>query len=276
MHTEQKKRWTRRCALVEGARAATVLGAAPVLAHCDLAAGAMQAGTGGALAQANVDAKALPQDLRVPRKVAGIALPDTALCKAAAHLAFAESPQTLYHHLMRTYVFAALRFKDLGVPFDEELSFVACVLHDLGLVDRFMSADGHFEIDGADAAMAFLAEHHIMGKRADIVWDAIALHTSAWVARRKRPEIAMVSLGAFMDVAGFEIDAVPPEAVEAVLAEFPRLDFKQSVIDTMIRSCKERPQAVLLTQFAETGRRHLPGFQPPILEDLVLAAPFDS
>ena len=163
-----------------------------------------------------------------------------------------------------------------GERFDRELAFLGSALHDLGLVERFMSPDQQFELDGADKAQEFLLAQGVPADRVATVWDAIAMHTTVWLAARKQPEVAIVSQGAFADVAGFGLDALDSARVAEVLEVFPRLNFKQSVIDTMVEHCRRKPQAVMLSQFAESGRRHLQDYQPPILEDLLLAAPFDS
>jgi len=42
----------------------------------------------------------------------------------------------------------------------------------------------------------FLLQNGYQKKKAEAVWDAIALHTSIGIASRKAPEIALVHLGA--------------------------------------------------------------------------------
>lgn len=48
--------------------------------------------------------------------------------------------------------------------------------------------------------MKFMQEHGVPQGCAEVVWDAIALHTNAAIAERKAKEIAMVSLRAAMAV----------------------------------------------------------------------------
>lgn len=210
----------------------------------------------------------------LPESVAGVAIPDSRLARAAATLAHGASPQPLFNHVMRSYLFAALLFDQRDVRYDRELAFVGCALHDLGLVDAYMSPDERFEVDGADAARRFLDEWHVPRRRSDVVWDAIALHTMSGIAVRKSPEIAMVSLGAGMDAGGANLDQLSPTAVDAVLAAFPRLGFKQASIQTIVSLCEKKPFAQLLHPFAEVGRRHVPDFPVPTVADLILAAPF--
>jgi hypothetical protein len=254
---------SRRLALIHGAKVFAALGAGVYLPACSAESPAPDSNQSGS-------------SFELPAPVAGVEFPDTALTRAAAELAFGASPQVLYNHCMRTYVFAALHFRGLGKTFDAELAFVGCVLHDLGLVDAFMSPAERFELDGADAAMKLMTELATPPDRAERVWDAIALHTSVSIASRKAPEIAMVSLGAVMDAAGLNLNVLASADVDAVLAAFPRLGFKQAAVETMIHLCEKKPLGQLLHPFADVGRRHLPGFTSPTIEDLMLAAPFSE
>jgi hypothetical protein len=219
---------------------------------------------------------AAPVHVCLPKRVAGIRIPDSKLARAAAGLAQSVSPETLYNHCLRTYVFAALLYKQRGVKFDEELTFVASALHDLGLVDQFMTPHENFPIDGADAAHAFLQSYDVTDQFRETVWDAIAVHGFAGYATRKAPEIAAIALGAGMDVTGQGLEELPAEEVAGVLAALPRLDFKRQSIATILHVCETKPLGVALTPLAEVGRAHLPGFAVPTLEDLFLAAPFEE
>ena len=48
----------------------------------------------------------------------------------------------------------------------------------------------------------------------ELVWDAIALHTTVGVPPRKRPEIALVQLGAAIDVGFVSLEMVAAELPE--------------------------------------------------------------
>ncbi|MGX9229938.1 hypothetical protein ACWV95_34310 [Streptomyces albus] len=91
---------------------------------------------------------------------------------------------------------------------------------------------------------------------------------------RKRPEIAMVSVGSGLDFAGNELEKIPSEILDDILDAFPREGFKKNAVDTMLSLCRTKPMSVLMHPFAEVGRRHLPDFAVPTVEDVLLAAPF--
>ena len=160
------------------------------------------------------------------KSVAGIPIPDTTLCNAAIDLLELSSPEFLCTHCLRTYIFGSLAVRGLGrVVIDEEAAFCGAVLHDLGLVPPYRR-DNRFEVDGADAAREFCGKHEVSRERTDLVWKAIALHTSPGIPTRLADEIALVHLGAGLDFLGLGLDQVPPRLVEELLEKYPRMNFK--------------------------------------------------
>src|SRR6202040_2795888 len=72
------------------------------------------------------------------KSVAGVRIPDTALCNAAVDLLESCSPAFLCSHCLRTYIFGSLAVKGIGRSVvDEEAAFCGAVLHDLGLVPPY-------------------------------------------------------------------------------------------------------------------------------------------
>lgn len=200
--------------------------------------------------------------------------PDTAVCKAAADLVQTCSAPFLFNHVMRTFAFGRSAGALPDARVDEEMLFLGSVLHDLGLVDRFIRND-RFEIDGADAAADFLSRQGYPDAKIAIIWDAIALHTTPGVPQRKQPEIALVQLGAGIDIGAVPGALVTPEAVEIILAEYPRLGFKKAMLEAMAEVVKRKPMTGALNLMGEIGRdlAHLP---IPRFCDIVHGAQFDE
>src|ERR1700733_11384043 len=94
----------------------------------------------------------------LPASVAGIRLIDSNIARLATDFSRTAYPPYLFNHAVRTFLFGSLVGRALGQKFDEEILYLACLLHDLGLTERF-EGDQPFEIQGAQAAKAFLAEH---------------------------------------------------------------------------------------------------------------------
>jgi hypothetical protein len=52
------------------------------------------------------------------------------------------------------------------------------MFHDIGLIDGHRAAHERFEIDGANAARAFLQRHGLPEDEIAVVWDAIAAYNA--------------------------------------------------------------------------------------------------
>ena len=211
--------------------------------------------------------------------VAGVTIPDTALCNAAVDLLEASSPEFLCRHCLRTYIFGSLAVRGLGRSvIDEEAAFCAAALHDLGLVPAYQR-DNRFEVDGADAARQFCSKHQVPPERADLVWEAIALHTSPGIATRLADEIAVVHVGAGLELFGLGLDQVPQQIVEEVLDRYPRMNFKTEFRKLLVEQCRNNPAAQVLTwsdDVARTAGCTLHGQPIPTASQLMSAAPYDE
>jgi hypothetical protein len=206
-------------------------------------------------------------------------MPDTALCCAAVDLLEACSPAFLCAHCLRTYIFGRLALSKIGRSVaDEEAAFCGAVLHDLGLVPPYRG-DNRFEIDGAEAAREFCTKHQVSPERADVVWQAIALHTSPGIPMRLAGEIALVHLGAGLDFLGIGLDQVPPHVLEEIFENYPRMSFKAAFKTLLIEHCRHNPAAQLLTWTDDVARSAgctLHGGPIPTATQIMSAAPFDE
>lgn len=189
-------------------------------------------------------------------------------------LARDHSPPFLFNHVMRTYAFGRDAAAMQGAQYDQEMFFLGAVLHDLGLVEKFIGED-RFEIDGADAAADFLSRQGYSDKKIAVIWDAIALHTTLGVPQRKQPEIALVQLGAGIDVGGIPRSLVTPESMEIILAEYPRLGFKKAMLEAMGAVVRRKPMTGMFNLMGEIGREQehltIPGFC-----DVIMRGEFDE
>ena len=200
--------------------------------------------------------------------------PDTEMCLVAMQLVRDHSPPFLFNHVMRTHAFGRDAGALRGMQYDQEMLFLGCVLHDLGLVEEFIGV-GRFEIDGADAAADFLSRQGYSDRKIAVIWNAIALHTTPGVPQRKQPEIALLQLGAGIDIGVIPRALVTPESVDIILAEYPRLGFKVAMLEAMGAVIRRKPETGVLNLMGEIGREreHLP---IPGFCDAVAHAEFDE
>ncbi|MFI6532089.1 HD domain-containing protein [Nonomuraea sp. NPDC050547] len=174
----------------------------------------------------------------------GLPFPRTALAiEAVRHARAIESPP-IFNHSMRTYLYGRFTGETQGVlpgrDYDDELFFLACVLHDVGLSEPG-NGRRSFEIDGADLAANWLVERGLPRDRAEVVWDAVALHLSPAIALRKRPEIALVTAGAGYDIGG-DGPPLPAGYAERVHAVLPRLRAAAALHDEILAQALADPR----------------------------------
>ena len=207
--------------------------------------------------------------------LAGIKVTDTPLVRDAVELARNSLKPYLFNHSMRSWLFGVLLSEDAERAPDPELLAVSTVLHDLGLAGRY-TAENRFEVDGADAARAFLKDRGISMQQTQVVWDAIALHTTRSIALHKEPEVVMTHLGIAVDVIGIGLDRIPQDKQRAVLIEFPRLAFKNQFRACLCNVVRRKPATSFDNFLRDFGTRYVDGFTAPSFVDLLANAPFSE
>jgi hypothetical protein len=204
--------------------------------------------------------------------IAGIAIPDSALAAEATELIREAESDLLFHHSLRVYVFGALQGERLGLRYDPELLYIGAIFHDIGLVEGHRSAHDRFEVDGANAARAFLRGNGIPEEAIRIVWDSIALHTTPGIPQHKEPEVALVTAGVELDVLGIGFDDLSAEQRADVLRAFPRVDFKNRIIDAFGAAIAHKPETAFGNVKADVLERTLPGYERPNFCHMILGS----
>ena len=110
--------------------------------------------------------------------IAGIAIPNSALAREATEFVRDASTQLLFDHSRRVFLWASLQAEQLSLDYDAELLYIGAMFHDVGLLEGHRSEHERFEIDGANAARAFLERHGLPEEQVMTVWESIALHTT--------------------------------------------------------------------------------------------------
>jgi len=214
-----------------------------------------------------------PADL--PVEVAGVPIPHSALARSAVRFAREACPEFLFNHCVRTYVFGTLLLKRKRGTYRADDAFVAALLHDLGLLQKFASARSSFEIDGAAAAEAFMREQGAPANDGDIVWHAVEMHDGKWaLTERQGPEAMLVALGAGADVVGFDPAEIDARQVTETLEAFPRLQFKRRFTDLLTDHCRRKPTSQRATWLEGLCREQVPGAWSDTVERTIDAAPF--
>ncbi|HVX12982.1 MAG TPA: HD domain-containing protein [Pirellulales bacterium] len=205
--------------------------------------------------------------------IAGIALPDSKLARQATDLLREFGTQLLFAHSLRVYLFGALRGHHRGLTVDPELLYVGAVFHDLGLTPKFRSPHHRFEIDSANAAREFLRSNGVDEATAGVVWDAIALHTTPEIPWHKQPEIALVTAGVEADVLGDGLDEIPIAAREAIIAAYPRTNFKQGIVQAFADGFAYKPATAFGTMNTDVLEQKVAGYRRPNFCEMIAANP---
>ena len=195
--------------------------------------------------------------------ISGVKIPDSKIAREAAELVRQHESELLFNHSVRVFLFGAAKGIRQNLKFDPELLFVAALFHDLGLVEAYHTETKRFEVDGADAARAFLKGHGIPEPKADLVWEAIALHTTPGIPQYMRPEIALTNAGVLVDVVGIGYDEYTPEQRAEIIADFPRGDFKNEFIEVQTCSALKKPLTTFGTVNFDYIEHRDPTFHKP-------------
>ena len=196
-------------------------------------------------------------------RIAGVVIPDTRLVADATELVRQASTPLLFNHSRRVFLFGALQGARRGLTFDPELLYVGAMFHDLGLTATYRHNEQRFELDGADEARRFLAVHHIPEESIRRVWLGIALHTTPEVPARLEPEVALVTAGVELDVLGIGYHDLDKAQIDAVLAAYPRPDFKRQILAAFTEGVKDRPATTWGTVNADLLAHFVPDRKPP-------------
>jgi hypothetical protein len=194
----------------------------------------------------------------------GVDFPTTPLALASLRFAGEVQPDWITHHGLRAYLFGRALGTARGAAFDDELLYIAALLHDIGLTDAADTGQ-RFEVDGADAVATFLESAGMEPERVGVVWDAIALHTSLGLTKRSPIEVRLMQAGTSLDVTGPK-EKVPAEVLEAL----PRGDTARRLADLIVAQVRRDPRKGRPTTFAgELLRQRHPKEAGPTFDDLI-------
>lgn len=169
--------------------------------------------------------------------------PDTALTRDVLELARSSYQEPLLGHCIRTWLWADLLADRDGIKPDEELLYVACLLHDIALTDSYRppATAACFAVHGGEVARTTLTSRG--ASYADDVAEAIALHMNIHVPLDQGVEAHLLHAGAHLDVAGTRAADLPRQTIREVVAKHPRDGFPACFAAAMRRESAERPDS---------------------------------
>jgi hypothetical protein len=202
-----------------------------------------------------------------------LSLPDSRAVRDACAQAEAESPAWLFNHVMRSWLYGARLAQRRGLAPDAELVAVAVLLHDVGLA-RGGAPDRRFEVAGADIGRAFALARDMGERRAEAVWDSIALHTTPSIAQHKGADVACCQNGIACDYGGLGYHELSDDNKKLILSAYPRLDMKNMLTTCLCGIAKNHPNTTRDNFIADFGTKYLPGYTRLSSVDFLHQAPF--
>lgn len=209
------------------------------------------------------------------RVLAGISLPESPLITEAVEYAQRLSEPYLFNHAMRSWLFAVRLGQLKAIDCDPEVVAIGTVLHDIGLTVG-VPGSNRFEVNGAAAARSFVKDRGYSDRRAQLVWDLVALNSTVSIALHKEPEVALGTMGIGLDYGGFGFELIPAAEMSEILSAFPRLKMKEQFADTCCRLVKTRPETSSDNFLRDFGERFVPGYKPISAVDFLMNAPFEE
>jgi HD domain-containing protein len=167
--------------------------------------------------------------------------PVTPAAEAALSVATRFCSPALLNHCIRSYLWGAMYGTAHGIAFDDELYYVAALLHDIGLTEAFDSHRLPFEEAGGQLAWVFGVAAGWPAERAARVSEIIMLHMRDDVAPADDPESHILQVATTWDVAGRRPEEFPPDARAGMLARYPRLGFGAEFLACFEDQARRKP-----------------------------------
>ena len=207
------------------------------------------------------------------RLLAGVTVPDTPLVGRAIEYAREKCEPYLFNHVMRSWLFAVRLGELRGLAHDAEVVAVGTLLHDITLNEAF-AGPRRFEVEAADIVRTFAREAGMEERRAQMIWDGVALNATPSIGLYKEAEVALCTAGVCFDVVGLGYDLIPPAEVARIVDAYPRLDMKRRMTQCFHRIAATAPETTYDNFVRDFGERFVPGYKAPSSVDAVANAPF--
>ncbi len=215
------------------------------------------------------------RELLDTRLMAGVSVPDLPLITEVLLYAKTAYEPYLFNHAVRSWLFAAKIGQLKGIYCDLEVVAIGTILHDIGL-SAGVSGPNRFEVNGAAATLSFVRQRGVSGRRAQLIWDLVALNSTPSIALHKETEIALGTMGIGLDYGGFGSEQIPSADMTEILSAFPRLKMKEKFADTCCRLVATKPETSSDNFLRDFGERFVPGYKPVSTVDLLMNAPFEE
>jgi HD domain len=171
-------------------------------------------------------------DLESPR-------PDSPLARRAEEFVERELSPHVRTHSYRTYFLGKALAAQSGADVDDEVAYLAALLHDVGL--ERPTPGRCFAVTGAERAVKLLTEWGAGTATAEAVGAATCGHASPGADHDPSDPAGFVLVGSLADALGRRLDEIDPVWLAELQLRYPRHNLKQHLIPALHAEAKAVP-----------------------------------
>jgi cyanamide hydratase family protein with HD domain len=187
----------------------------------------------------------------------GPMFPQTPAATAALSVAGRYYSPALLNHCVRAYLWGTTYAAAHDIDYDDELYYVAAMLHDIGLTDAFDSHRLAFENAGGELAWVFGTAAGWSADRAGRATEIIVLHMRDDVPAAIDPESHLLQVATSWDVVGRRPDEFGLEARVDVLSRYPRKGFGAEFTACFEDQAERKPDSAAAASLANDGAKRI-------------------
>ncbi|UGU28407.1 cyanamide hydratase [Mycolicibacterium smegmatis] len=185
--------------------------------------------------------------------------PQSPTATAAFSVASRFYSPALLNHCLRSYLWGSAYAVRHDISFDNELFYVAALLHDISLTEPFDSHRMAFEEAGGQLAWVFGVAAGWTDARAARVAETIVLHMRDDVAATDDTEAHLLQVATSWDVAGRHAEEFSDATRAEILTRYPRLGFGDEFLACFADQAARKPQSAAAHSLRTNGAGRIKG-----------------
>jgi cyanamide hydratase family protein with HD domain len=193
-------------------------------------------------------------------RIEDFAAPDGRASTAAVQLATDYHTPSMFHHVMRSWYWArGFAATEGWIGIDDEMLFVAALLHDIGTTPAFDNHTLSYEEAGGHVAVALTAGAGWPPLRQQRTLQVIVRHNWASVDPSLDVEGYLLEAATALDIAGARAHLIDRGFRDEVLDAYPRLDLAREFVACVADQAERKPTSAahrIARGLAERMRDH--------------------
>lgn len=176
-----------------------------------------------------------------------VQIPDTPMVKEAMAELENTQDRVIFHHSWRSFFWGVGIAHSKDWQFDQESFVIACLMHDLGLVEHLDQYSCNcFTYESALRSENLCLKHQYDASRTKIISEAICLHMNGYLDESNQDlpiEALMLQQATSCDVIGTDYARFSKTYAEDVLKQHPRTQFNSHFKKLLHKESLNHPQS---------------------------------